>query len=222
MGKRRCKLPSPATAIALVALFVALGGTGYAVVATTGIPDRAGVFHGCVDKRTGVLRVVSGAGACHRAHGKGRRRSAGEFAVSWSQKGPAGLPGRNGTNGQNGTNGSNGSNGTNGSAVAYAAVDASGNVDPSASKGITQADTSHTAPGIYCFRSVGFTPHAVNVSPWNPGGNVGDPSVNRPVTHTTWLIECGSLPYDPNNAFIVIVRDTTPSQQNSGFFLTIN
>ena len=63
---------------------LALGGTGYA--ATRGIPDSSGVFHGCVSRHSGVLRVVTSAAGC-------RRGKNGEFAVSWNQKGQAGSTG---------------------------------------------------------------------------------------------------------------------------------
>ena len=66
---------------------IALGGTGYA--ATRGIPGPGGVFHGCVSKRTGALRVVASAPSCHQS----------EFAVSWNQKGKPGPVGPAGSGG---------------------------------------------------------------------------------------------------------------------------
>jgi hypothetical protein len=67
--------PSPATAIALAALFVALGGVAYAT-----IPDSNGTIHGCYQGTNGVLRVVESAGDC-------RSR---ERALDWNQQGPPG------------------------------------------------------------------------------------------------------------------------------------
>jgi hypothetical protein len=90
-------LPGHATLVAYLALFVALGGGAYAL---SGIPDRGGVFHGCVSNKSGVLRVVKAASKCHRARGRGRRRDPGEFAVSWNQQGPRGLRGASGAKGQ--------------------------------------------------------------------------------------------------------------------------
>ena len=86
--------------VALLALFVALGGTGYAVL-SGGIPDKSGVFHGCANRSTGALRLVSSASKCRKKKGK----RPGELAVLWSQRGPAGAPGANGTNGTPGANG---------------------------------------------------------------------------------------------------------------------
>ena len=104
---RRIPHPSPGPVIAFVALFVALSGTGYALIAS-GIPDTRGVFHGCVDRKTGSVRLVTAGSQCRSAKGHGKHRYLGEFAVSWSQTGPAGKDGVNGTNGINGTNGTNG------------------------------------------------------------------------------------------------------------------
>jgi hypothetical protein len=84
--------PRHATVVAYLALFVALGGGAYAV---SGIPDRGGAFHGCVSKKTGVLRVVPAGAKCHRAKG----RVKGELAITWSQQGPRGLQGPGGAAG---------------------------------------------------------------------------------------------------------------------------
>ena len=71
--------PSPAMAVALAALVVALGGVAFAT-----IPDSSGTFHGCVANGNGNLRVVEGAADCGRN----------ERAISWNQQGPAGPPGQ--------------------------------------------------------------------------------------------------------------------------------
>jgi hypothetical protein len=79
---------SYANVMATIAVMIALGGTGYA--ATRGIPDSSGVFHGCVAKKTGALRVVARGSSC-----KGGKN--GEFAVSWNQKGQTGPAGSGGS-----------------------------------------------------------------------------------------------------------------------------
>jgi hypothetical protein len=71
--------------MATAAMFVALGGGAYA--AMSGIPDANGVFHGCVSKRTGALRVVSAAHSCLKR----------EFAIAWNQTGIRGRQGPPGT-----------------------------------------------------------------------------------------------------------------------------
>lgn len=110
LGEIRSRL-SYANVMATVAIFLALGGGAYAV---TGVPDRGGVFHGCVNNKTGVLRVVKPASSCHKAVRHGGHRNPGESAIAWNQQGRPGLNGTSGTNGINGINGTNGSDGKNG------------------------------------------------------------------------------------------------------------
>ena len=70
--------PSPAMAVALMALVVAVGGVAFAT-----IPDSSGTFHGCVVKASGKLRVVESAGDCR----------SNERAIAWNEQGPPGPPG---------------------------------------------------------------------------------------------------------------------------------
>src|SRR5512135_2461103 len=70
----------PATLVSLIALFVALGGTGYAVV------NRGGTLHACANRKTGALRLA-------RKCVKPRPGRPGERAVFWNQTGPAGPAG---------------------------------------------------------------------------------------------------------------------------------
>jgi hypothetical protein len=143
MGRLWLRRPSPSLVISLIALVAALGSGAYA--AMSGIPDAKGVFHGCVNTRTGALRVVKSAGSCRRSqvlhHGGKRIVIPGEFAIAWNQSGPAGAPGvqgpqgvqgsqgPQGANGTNGTNGTNGRNGTNG--AAHVVVRSAANPSPS-------------------------------------------------------------------------------------------
>src|SRR3954471_16078148 len=94
-------LPSPATTIATVALVAALGGVGYAAV-NGGLSDSSGAFHGCVNNRTGVLRVVAKGTQC-RSAGRGA-----ETAISWAQQGRRGAAGAAGAAGPAGAAGAPG------------------------------------------------------------------------------------------------------------------
>jgi hypothetical protein len=96
------KRVSYANVTATLALVLAIAGGALAV---QGIPDRTGVFHGCVNKRSGALRLI-GVGQNCRSHGKKA-----EFLVTWNQRGRNGV---NGADGRPGINGNNGTNGTNG------------------------------------------------------------------------------------------------------------
>jgi hypothetical protein len=70
-----------ADVMSTLAVFLALGGGSLA--ALQGLPGSRGVFHGCVSRRSGALRLVVKPSAC-------RRGKKGELAVSWNQQG---LPG---------------------------------------------------------------------------------------------------------------------------------
>lgn len=101
-----------ANVVATGALFLALGGGAYAL---SGIPDRAGVYHGCASNSTGVLRVVKSARSCQKAktvRRRGRRvRLPGELAVIWNQQGPRGPQGFQGIQGVQGQKGDQGASG---------------------------------------------------------------------------------------------------------------
>src|ERR1017187_6505643 len=112
MKRFRRLRPSPAMVVAIVAVFVALGGTSYAVVSSSTVPDSLGVFHACVSRSSGVVRIVTKPSSCQMAVKHGKHKTLGELAVAWSQTGPAGKNGASGTNGTSGTNGANGTNGT--------------------------------------------------------------------------------------------------------------
>lgn len=102
-----------ANMVATGALFVALGGGAYAL---SGVPDRSGVFHGCVSNATAVMRVVKSASSCQKpktVRRKGKRvRLRGEFAVAWNQRGRQGAQGIQGQTGTQGLQGQAGTNAT--------------------------------------------------------------------------------------------------------------
>src|SRR5215211_3987396 len=91
--------PSPAMAVAVIALFVALGGSGYAARQSAG---------GGGDRASAAAKKKVKRGP------RGRRGPQG-------LQGPAGNTGGQGTPGTNGANGTNGTNGTNGN-PAFGAV----------------------------------------------------------------------------------------------------
>ena len=90
-----------AHAIALAALFIALGGG--AVAATSSLVSRGGKITACVNRKA-VARIVAPGKSCAR----------GETAVSWSQKGAPGLAGPTGPGGPVGAQGSAGERGDRG------------------------------------------------------------------------------------------------------------
>lgn len=102
----KSRLFSPALVVSLVALVLAAGGVAWAA-----IPDTAGTFHGCVDVRTGALRVIDPArndvaGNCLT---RGEHK---ETAISWNQTGPQGPAGPAGAQGLAGAQGPAGAQGS--------------------------------------------------------------------------------------------------------------
>ena len=162
--------PSPATIISLVALFVALGGTGYAAVALAprNSVGSAQVINGSLLKKDLSKKTVAALkgnrgprGPAGAAGAAGPAGSAGPAGAA----GAAGAVGATGPAGAAGAVGATGPAGANGTAVAYARVLANGTLDATQSKGITAANVSHPATGSYCFSGLSFTPHNVVASP---------------------------------------------------------
>jgi hypothetical protein len=91
-------------AVGLLALFIALGGTSYAVTSGKFV-GRDHQVHACVKTKSGTLRLVT-------AHKRCRR---GEQLVSWNQTGPAGTKGSAGAPGASGAPGTPGAPGQAGS-----------------------------------------------------------------------------------------------------------
>ena len=79
-------------AVGLLALFVALGGTSYAVTASK-FTSSNGTITACAKKRSGAVRLVAGAKKCRK----------GEQRVAWNQRGPAGANGAPGVPGAAGS-----------------------------------------------------------------------------------------------------------------------
>src|SRR3954451_14658501 len=90
--------------LALVALFIALGGTSFAVASRDGQSDGRRVVLGCVGKSTGTLRVVDSFARC------GSR----ETPISFNRQGQRGQIGHRGRNGARGMTGAIGPQGLRG------------------------------------------------------------------------------------------------------------
>jgi hypothetical protein len=129
-----------ATAMATLAVFVAIGGGAYAVAGSSG---SDGVIHGCARKKSGTLRVVNSGVPCKKS----------ERAVTWNDQGPPGAAGQEGAAGAAG------------SALAFAHVfGATAAVDAANSKNVTDAMVSHgIGVGDFCF-DLPFTPKSVVVT----------------------------------------------------------
>lgn len=126
---------SPAMAVAMLALFVALSGT--AVATTSALISGRQIKNGSI---TG-LDV--------------KNKSLTPRDFRGSVRGPRGLRGATGATGASGAKGDKGDAGEAGTAVAYALVTDAGAVETNAPvKGITAAMITHPATGVYCFRGL--------------------------------------------------------------------
>jgi hypothetical protein len=179
-----------ANVTSVTALVFAMAGGAYAL---SGVPDRGGVFHGCVSNSTGVLRVVKSASSCQKAktvrrHGK-RVRLPGEFAVAWNQKG---QPGANGANGINGTDGQNGATKVTFRSAPGGAATAG---NESSSQVVCNPGENETGGGATVSTANGSA-YALRESGPNGGGWTARaqntaPSGNETVTVTSWAL-CAS------------------------------
>jgi hypothetical protein len=120
-------------AVALTALFVALGGTGYATTHTAGTAAK-----GTVTKP--------------KSH-RGPR----------GPRGAQGAQGAQGPQGPRGLKGDPGPAGAAATALGYAKVNIDGSVNPAESKNVTSANVVKTGPGgaSYCFINLPFTSNSV-------------------------------------------------------------
>jgi Collagen triple helix repeat (20 copies) len=142
---------SPAVVVAMLALFVAL--TGAAVATTSALITGKQIKDNSItgaDVKNKSLRPNDFTGSV-----RGARGPAGPAGAQGPQ-GAQGPPGPTGPAGQKGDTGERGPEGP--TAKAYAHIAADGTVNPTLSKGITSANVSHPATGIYCLRNLGFQP----------------------------------------------------------------
>lgn len=176
--------------IGVVALFVALGGTGYAAVKldanSVGTREiRAGgvasseIRNGSItstDVKDRSLRATDfAAGVLSGAAGAAGPAGPAGPAGAAGPAGPAGAPGAKGADGSPGTNGTPGADGAAGTARAHAYVDPSSCANPgpctplNRAKGITSI--ARVATGVYCVTATGIseatTPALVQVEAGN-------------------------------------------------------
>jgi hypothetical protein len=128
--------------LALLALFVVLGGTSYAAV--NALPKNS----------VGSKQVINGSLQTLDLSRKAR-------AALKGNRGPRGFTGAQGAKGATGAQGAAGTPGATGppgTAVAFAHVNPNGTVDAAHSKNITSANVRRAGAGQYCFHGLSFTP----------------------------------------------------------------
>ena len=145
---------SYANVVASLALFVALGGTGYAAVTITSKNVKDGTLTGRDIKNSSVAS----------ADVKNGSLLSQDFKAGQLPAGAPGAPGAPGQRGAPGDKGDKGDPGEPGSARAYAFVNSDGSVDETRSKGVADANVAG-AGNTYCFTGLAFTPKNVVVTP---------------------------------------------------------
>jgi hypothetical protein len=126
---------------AVLALFVALGGSSLAAVAVTHGSDRE-TLHGCVSKHDGHLRIVSQPSRCSKR----------ERAISFNREGVRGPAGKSGARGavgpagpagQTGAGGPQGPTGAQGERGPQGATGPQGSIGPSVSASAVNTEEQH-------------------------------------------------------------------------------
>jgi hypothetical protein len=135
--------PSAALLVACLALFVALGGVGYAAAKING----KNIVKGTITAKQIKDRSLGSKELSKRAARALR-----------SQRGPTGLTGPPGPQGVQGLAGAPGS------AVAFALVRADGTVDTELSKNVTADNVVSNGGGVYGFRGLSFRPRSIDVT----------------------------------------------------------
>lgn len=145
---------SYANVVASLALFVALGGTGYAAVTITGRNVQNGSLTGTDIKNSSIASADIRNGSLLSQ----------DFKAGQLVRGAPGAPGAPGQPGSPGQKGDKGDTGEAGSARAFAFVNSDGSVDETRSKGVADANVSGVG-NTYCFNGLNFTPKNVVVTP---------------------------------------------------------
>ncbi|MFL5842329.1 MAG: hypothetical protein ACJ77Z_17925 [Thermoleophilaceae bacterium] len=185
MRRIRSRL-SFANVISLIALFVALGGTGYAAVklSPNSVTSKA-IKRGAVTNSDLAKNAVTGSKV---KDGSLLKQDFAVGQVPAGPSGPAGPQGAAGPQGLPGTHGADGAQGPPGVATAFARLQADGTLlptnapdGPEQSKDITQAMIEHGTTGQYCFGNLGFRPRSAMVALDN-ANTVSPLTINKVVT----------------------------------------
>jgi hypothetical protein len=193
--------PSPAMAVALTALFVALGGSGYAAVKINGANLANRSVAGTKLKESAVTGKEV----------KNRSLGAADFKLGQLPAGPQGVTGPTGSTGASGSPGATGapgapgSPGANGSAVAFAYVQAFAGADitvnPAFAHNLTAANITRSIAGRYCFHDLPFTPKSIMV--------MGEAHGYYDSIAKGTLSSTSGCAFPPNQAVVQIMRPVT-------------
>lgn len=165
--------PSPSMVIALIALFVAMGGGAYAA---TSIPAHSVGTKQLKNKSVGTQKLKDKSVGTQKLKNKsvGTKKLKNEAVTSAKVKDHS-LLANDFKEGQLPA-GPQGPEGPAGTALAYAEVEAGGTLVTGRYKGIAQANVSSPSVGVYCFGGLSFTP--TNVVAARQGGAASPGVVN--------------------------------------------
>jgi hypothetical protein len=195
--------PTPALVVAVAALFVALGGTGYAAVSVTGRNVRDGSLTGR-DIRNGS--VTSG----DIKDGTLRGSDFHSGVLSTGSRGPAGPTGAKGATGPAGPAGAAGS------ALAFGHIAANATADAGATKNI--AVVSNPSAGVYCLNYTAGTPTNIVMTIDNSGADPSRARVGGTAVAASVATSC------PAGADISVATsdDTVPGRfANEPFYIAV-
>jgi hypothetical protein len=196
--RARFHRPTPATAIALIALFVALGGTGYAALK---LPKNS------VGTKQLKANAVTGAKV------KNGTLTADDFGGSLptGAQGPKGDTGAAGTNGTNGTNGAKGDKGDQGD-KGNDGTNGTGTQGPTGPSG-TSLKPKVTAGPLDSGAPNTFAP--LNVPAFTPAANKAELVLIK-VDWTTPAAGCTGTPVGPGGGQVIIKFDGTQIASQQG------
>ncbi len=165
MIHRLSRRPSPSMIVALIALFVALGGSGYAAVKING--------NDIANRSVAGKKLKRGAVSAREV--KNRSLTARDFKRGQLRRGPQGPVGPSGEDGAPGEDGLPGEEGEPGAALAYVRVSKAGDIDTSDSKNFPAGNVHRGLPdsGIYCLRGLRFNPNNVVATLGTDGPGIG-------------------------------------------------
>lgn len=225
-GRIRARLTF-ANVISLIALFVALGGTGYAAIT---LPKNSVTSK--TIKKGAVTNAKLGKNAVTSGKVKDGSLLKQDFASGQLPAGPAGPQGPQGPAGKDGTNGTNGTDGAQGPAgiaAAYARVAADGTLlpttdpanFPNGTKDIDASVITNPAAGTYCFTGMTFKPASGLVSLDNAGASAATSNnfvASVAIQRGTALSGC---PADANARVVTTQWSDTvaPANVNHGFIV---
>lgn len=222
----RLSKPTPAFVVAVTALFVALGGTSYAVsqIGTLDITDNSVLSR---DVRDGTIRSVDiKDGSVYSSDVANGSLKGQDFAPGTLLKGDKGAKGDTGAPGTNGTNGTNGAPGAQGVATRWALIDEFGNIVEASDNGFTvksNYDQGLTPPNqnIYIDAGEDLSDNGIIVSIAlqnrvdvdNADGDTepnfaGEISASRCNLTTPLAVACAPMGTNTNTHFVVSPRNS--------------